>query len=105
MRRMTSGDGCGLVTLVAALGGVASPLLAADTPPPGADAQSPGLGALLAAGAGFLGLVILFIMIVVHKRSRKHQVVEREAAEPEPESPEPEAPEESGPDEDESASG
>jgi hypothetical protein len=77
-------------------------LLLAETPPAGADAQPPSLGALVAAGAGFLGLVILFIMIVVHKRSRKRKVGEVEAPEPEPEVFEPEALEESGPEEGES---
>jgi hypothetical protein len=73
----------------AALAALESFLLAVDTPPAGDGAQPPSLGALVAAGAGFLGLVILFIMIVVHKRSRKHKVVEREAAEPEPDEVEP----------------
>jgi len=85
------------VTLAVALGCVASPLLASETPPADAGAQPPSPGALVVAGIAFLGLVILFIMIVVHKRSRKHKVEEPAAAEPEPESPEPDESEEAGP--------
>ena len=106
---MMRDSGRGLATLAAvapaALAAFESFLLAADTPPPGADAQPPSLGALVAAGAGFLGLVILFIMIVVHKRSRKHRVEEPADAAAEPESPEPDESEEPGPDDGESASG
>ena len=105
MRSTMHDGGRGLATLAAALGGAVSPLLAAETSPAGADAQPPSLGALVAAGIGFLGLVILFVMIVVHKRSRKHKVEEPAAEDPEPDIPEPDESEEAGPDEGEGASG
>jgi uncharacterized membrane protein YhiD involved in acid resistance len=104
MKRTTRDNGRGLATLAVASAAVVAldSLLLAETSPAGADAQPPSLGALVAAGAGFLGLVILFIMIVVHKGSRKRKVEEVEAPEPEPEVSEPESPEEAGLDEDES---
>ena len=92
-----------VLVVAAAVVALESFLLAADTPPPGADAQPPSLGALVVAGIGFLGLVILFIMIVVHKRSRKHKVEEPTDAAAEPESPELDESEEAGPDDGESA--
>ena len=69
------------VAAPAALAALESFLLAADTPPPGDGAQPPSLGALVVAGIAFFGLVILFVMIAVHKWSRKHKVEEREAEE------------------------
>ena len=113
MKRTMRDSGRRLATLAAASAAVVAldSILLAETPPAGADAQPPSLGALVAAGAGFLGLVILFVMIAVHKRSRKHRVAEPAAAEPEPEEVEtaeadvlePESPEEAGLDEGESA--